>query len=189
MNLFSDGVFVKLPVIDTPRLRLRPMTMADAADVFEYSRDPKVAEHVLWDPHRNIGDSKAYLRYILRQYRSNEPSSFGIEFKRNGRLIGTIGFIWWNQQFRTAEVGYSINRAYWNQGLTTEALKAVIHFGFEEMRLFRVEAQHEIDNPASGAVMTKAGMRKEGVLRGRIYNKGRHADVCLYAILRGDPRL
>ena len=188
MNLFSDGVFQRLPVIDTPRLRLRPMTMADAADVFEYSRDPKVAEHVLWDTHRTIGDSKAYIRYILRQYRGNEPSSFGIELKKTGRLIGTIGFMWWNQQFRSAEVGYSINRAYWNQGLATEALKAAIRFGFSEMRLFRIEAQHEIDNPASGAVMEKAGMRKEGVLRGRLFNKGRHVDVALYAILRGDAR-
>jgi ribosomal-protein-alanine N-acetyltransferase len=164
------------------------MSMADAHDIFDYSRDPMVSEHVLWDTHRNVADSKAYLRYILRQYRNNEASSWGIELKRTGRLIGTIGFMWWNQQFRSAEVGYSLSRAYWNYGLMTEALQAVIRFGFEEMHLYRVEAQHEIDNPASGRVMEKAGMRKEGVLRGRIYNKGRHVDVCLYAILRGDSR-
>lgn len=162
--------------------------MTDAQDMFEYSRDPMVSEHVLWDTHRSIADSKAYLRYILRQYRNNEPSSWGITLKQTGHLIGTIGFMWWNQQFRSAEVGYSLARAYWNRGLMTEALDATIRFGFEEMHLYRIEAQHEFDNPASGRVMEKAGMRKEGVLRGRLYNKGRHVDVCLYAILRGDPR-
>lgn len=189
MNLFSDGIFSRLSTIDTPRLELRPMSMTDAQDIFDYSRDPSVCEHVLWDAHRSIADSKAYLRYILRQYRNNEPSSWGIELKRTGRLIGTIGFMWWNQQYRSAEVGYSLARAHWNCGYMSEALRGVIAFGFDEMHLYRIEAQHEVSNPASGRVMEKAGMQKEGVLRGRLYNKGRHVDVALYAILRGDRRL
>lgn len=165
------------------------MTMADAQDIYAYSNDPKVSEHVLWDTHQSIADSRAYLRYILRQYRNNEPSSWGIELKKTGQLIGTIGYMWWNQQYQSAEVGYSLSRAYWNSGYMTEALRGVIAFGFDQMRLYRIEAQHEITNPASGRVMEKVGMRKEGVLRGRLYNKNKHIDVVLYAILRGDPRL
>ena len=68
----------------------------------------------------------------------------------------------------------------------SEALKAVIEFGFTKLALNRIEAQHESDNPASGRVMLHAGMRHEGTLRQRIYNKGRYADVDLYAILRSD---
>ena len=160
--------------------------MADATDIFAYSRDPEVSRHVLWDAHRSIADSKAYLRYILRQYRSGEPSSWGIELIETGRLIGTIGFMWWNREYRSAEVGYSLSRVYWGQGLMTEALGEIIRFGFGQMHLHRIEAQHETDNPASGRVMEKVGMRKEGVLRGRLYNKGKYADVALYAILRED---
>ena len=70
----------------------------------------------------------------------------------------------------------------------TEALRAVVRFGFEEMNLNRIEAQHETANPASGRVMEKVGMRKEGVLRQRLRNKGKFVDVALYAVLRGDWR-
>jgi len=188
LNLLREGLFQRLPTIDTKRLTLRRMTMADADDVFAYSSDPEVSRHVLWDAHRSVHDSRAYLRYILRQYRANEPSSWGIELHSTGRMIGTIGFMWWNREYRSAEVGYSLSRDYWNHGLMTEALRAAIRFGFDEMQLHRIEAQHETANPASGRVMEKVGMRKEGVLRGRLYNKGRYVDVALYAILRGDPR-
>ncbi len=188
MNLFADAPFAKLPTLETPRLWLRRMTLADADDIFAYSRDPEVSRHVLWDAHRSIHDSRAYLRYIQRQYRAGEPSSWGIESKETGHLIGTIGFMWWNREYHSAEVGYSLSRAQWNKGLMTEALREVIRFGFDEMALHRIEAQHETDNPSSGRVMEKAGMRKEGVLRGRLFNKGRYVDVALYAILRDETR-
>lgn len=190
MNLFlPDGIFSRLPMLETPRLILRKMAMTDAQDMYDYSSDPEVSRHVLWDAHRSVQESRAYLRYILRQYRYNEPSSWGIELRETGRLIGTIGFMWWNKDNRSAEIGYSLSRAHWNHGYMTEALREVIDFGFNEMALHRIEAQHETTNPASGRVMEKVGMRKEGVLRGRLYNKGRYVDVALYAILRGDKRI
>lgn len=83
-------------------------------------------------------------------------------------------------------MGYSLSRAYWNRGYMSEALRAVLDFGFTKLNLNRIEAQHECDNPASGHVMKNAGMRHEGTLRERIYNKGRYADVELYAIVRRD---
>ena len=65
----------------------------------------------------------------------------------------------------------------------------MVAFGFDTLRLNRIEAQHELDNPASGRVMAHVGMRYEGTLRQRLRNKGRYVDVALYAILREDPRL
>ena len=64
----------------------------------------------------------------------------------------------------------------------------MIRFGFEDLGLNRIEAQHETDNPASGKVMAHVGMQYEGTLRQRLKNKGRYVDVALYAILRSDPR-
>ena len=86
----------------------------------------------------------------------------------------------------SAEVGYSLSRAHWNHGYMSEALNAIVEFGFTKLGLNRIEAQHESDNPASGHVMANAGMKFEGTLRQRIYNKGRYADVDLYAIVRSD---
>ena len=181
----TDG-FAKPPVLTTPRLTLRPARMGDAQDMYEYSRDPEVARHVLWEAHRSIHQTRGYLRFILRQYRSGQPSTFVIELNAERKVIGTIGLMWIQKENRAAEVGYSLSRRYWNQGLMTEALGAVLQFCFDTMRLNRVEAQHETDNPASGAVMRHAGMQREGLLRQRIYNKGRFVDVELYAIVRAD---
>ena len=147
-----------------------------------------MARHVLWDAHRSIHQTRAYIRYLLRQYRSCAPGTFVIALRETGKVIGTIGFMWVQQENRSAEVGYSLSRAYWNRGIMTEALQAVLQFGFETLNLNRIEAQHESDNPASGRVMEKAGMIHEGRLRQRVYNKGRYADVELYAILRQDLR-
>lgn len=173
-----------MPVLETDRLRLRKLTMHDAQDIFDYSSDSQVAQHVLWEAHRSIGESRAYLRYMLRKYRACEPASWGIEWKETGRIIGTIGFMWIQSDNAAAEVGYSLSRAFWNRGVMTEALRAVIHYGFSTLRLNRIEAIHELDNPASGAVMRKCGMQYEGTLREKLFNKGKYVDVDLYAILR-----
>ena len=177
-----------MPELGTPRLLLRKLTMRDASDIYEYSRDPMVAEHVLWEAHRSIFDSRSYVRYMQRKYRMGEPASWAIVNRANNKVIGTIGFMWIQSDNASAEVGYSLSRDYWNQGIMTEALKCVIHYGFEGLGLNRIEAQHETSNPASGAVMRKCGMVKEGLLRQRLLNKGRFVDVELYAILRRDWR-
>ncbi len=185
---FFQAIFSRLPVLETERLILRPLRMGDARDLFAYAQDPEVSRHVLWEPHRSIWDSREFLRMAIRQYRKGLPGSFAITLKDSGRMIGTIGFMWINTDYQSGEVGYSLSREYWNRGIMTEALKEVVRFGFEDLKLNRIEAQHEISNPASGKVMAHAGMQYEGTLRQRLKNKGCFVDVALYAILRGDPR-
>ncbi|MDD3212388.1 MAG: GNAT family protein [Eubacteriales bacterium] len=185
--MFSQtSLYSNLPTLRTPRLTLRPARMSDAGDMYEYSRDPQVACHVLWDAHASIHQTRGYLRCLLRQYRTGQPSTYVIVLTEERKVIGTIGLMWLQEENRSAEIGYSLSRAYWNRGLMTEAVRAMLGFCFNNLRLNRVEAQHETDNPASGAVMRHAGMRREGLLRQRIYNKGRFVDVELYAILRAD---
>ncbi len=184
--MLKAEMLIYMPDLRTPRLRLRKLTMRDAPDIYRYSRDPEVARHVLWDAHRSIGDSRAYLRYMLRKYRTHECASWGIELLETGHIIGTIGFMWVQEDNAAAEVGYSLAREYWGRGLMTEALRAVLQYGFDHMQLNRIEAQHETTNPASGAVMRKCHMQHEGTLRSRLFNKGRYVDVELYAILRKD---
>lgn len=184
--MFDDCLFDDMPRLETPRLILRRLEMRDAPDLFDYSRDPQVAKHVLWDAQTSVSEARAYVRYMLRRYRTGEPASWGIEEKETGRVVGTIGYMWYQRDNNACEVGYSLARRRWNRGYMTEALAEVLRFSFEELGVHRVEAQHEVENAASGAVMRKCGMRKEGTLRGRLYNKGRYVDVDLYAMLRED---
>jgi RimJ/RimL family protein N-acetyltransferase len=97
-----------------------------------------------------------------------------------------MGFVWYSPVNRSAELGYSFSRKYWNRGYATQALQAVIDAVFTNLPVNRLEAQHDVRNPASGRVMQKCGLRQEGVLRGRIMNKGEFADVALWAILKSD---
>ena len=176
-------VFRHLPVLSTERLILRPVRYSDASSMFEYSQDEEVSRYVLWDPHRSVLDSYESIRDLRRQYRHGWPSSYAIALKDSDKLIGTIGFMWLNTENKSAEIGYSLSKTYWNQGFMTEALKAMIGFAFDTLHLHRIEAQHDLRNPASGKVMAKAGMTEEGVLRDRIFNKGRYCSVVIYAII------
>ena len=181
-----EAFYGYMPTLETPRLRLRKLSMRDAQDIFDYSQDPQVARYVLWEAQTSLSEARSYIRFMLRKYRLGEPASWGIEWKETGRIIGTIGFMWIQRDNAAAEVGYSLSRAYWNRGIMTEALAEILRYGFRSLNLNRIEAQHETENPASGAVMRKCGMQREGILRQRLLNKGRFVDVELYAILRRD---
>lgn len=178
--------FARLPILQTDRLILRKLTMRDASDMYRYCQDREVARHVLWEAHTSIWETRAYLRYILYQYRNGEPGSWGIVLRDTGRVIGTIGYMSYSPDNATVEVGYSLAREQWGKGLMTEALRAVIDESFRTLKLHRIEAMHFTDNPASGRVMEKCGMTHEGHLRERICCKGQFRDVEMWGILRKD---
>ena len=186
--MFGYAPLFPMPRLETPRLILRRITMRDAEDVFAYSRDPEVARCVLWSAQTRLREAKDFCRWQIRRYRADEPASWGVVRKDTGRLCGTLGYMEYIPDHACVEVGYSLARECWNRGFMTEALARVIAYTFEETEINRIEAQHELTNPASGRVMEKCGMRREGVLRQRLCNKGRYVDVALYAVLRSDPR-
>ena len=178
--------FSRLPVIETERLILRKLTMRDASDMFRYCQDKEVARHVLWEAHTSILETRAYIRYNLYQYRSGEPASWCIVLRETNRVVGTIGYMSYNADNSTVEIGYSLAREQWGKGLMTEALLAVIGETFRTLKVHRIEAMHFTDNPASGRVMEKCGMTHEGHMRERICCKGVFRDVEMWGILRKD---
>lgn len=178
--------FSRPPSLYTEDLYLRKPVMRDAKDIFAYASDPEVARYVLWEPHRSLADSRSFLRFLRGRIRAGYPSSWVVVLRETGRVIGTIGFVWYSDENRVAELGYSFAREYWNHGYATQALRAVIEEAFRSLPLNRLEAQHDLRNPASGRVMEKCGLLREGVLRGRVFNKGEYVDAALWAILRAD---
>ena len=185
-RITPSAYFASLPELETRRLLLRPVRRGDARDIFAFASDPEVARYVLWDPHRSVADTRTYIAYMRSLYRRGLPASWAVVLRGSGRVIGTIGFMWFSEANSSAEVGYSFSRDWWNRGIATEALGAVISSAFASLPLNRLEAQHDVRNPASGRVMEKCGMKKEGILRRRIRNKGEWIDVAMYSILRSD---
>ena len=84
------------------------------------------------------------------------------------------------------EVAYSLGKAYWNKGYMTEALKAVLVFGLKTVGINRIEAYHAINNPGSGKVLQKSGMRYEGRLRQKYKSHMGFEDCDMYAVLKSD---
>lgn len=181
--LKTEDVFSDLPELETPRLLLRKLRLEDAADMFEYASDPEVAKDVTWEPHRNIEDSLGFLNSVVRKYSGKQTSEWGLVLKETGKLVGTCGFVWWKPEHAKAEFGYALSRKYWGRGLMTEAAAAVITFGFDKMKLHRLEARCIPANTGSEKVMLKNGMKYEGLLRDVVFEKGGFKSLKLYSLL------
>ena len=123
---------------------------------------------------------------MLDAYLEKRVASWGIELKADRKLIGTGGYGLWDTEHSTAELGYVIGKPYWRQGLVTEAVTAMVDFGFRRMALNRVVIRMDPRNIGSWRVAEKVGCRFEGIARQVVYAKGAFDDLMVWAILRED---
>ncbi len=170
--------------LESERLMIRRLTMADDEAVYAYGKDVDVARYVIFPRHESIADSREFIVKMLENYEISEPSSYGITLKNNGKLIGTIGFADWEKEHNRVEIGYAIGKEYWNKGFVTEATKVLIDFLFTNTDLIRIESRCQPANIGSFRVMEKAGMTYEGTLRKHTFYKDVQHDMKYYSILR-----
>ena len=169
----------------TPRLRLRKLTMNDVPLYYErIGSNSDVTRYMLFSPHRDISESVASIEKALRRYESGKCYRFCIALKETDELIGIIEPLRFDEESSTCSFAYMLSRDFWGKGYGTEALYAVLDFLFEKMDMERVEADHMWSNPASGAVMRKAGMTFRGIEPGKYEKDGILHDAHLYAITR-----
>lgn len=173
-----------LPSLTTPRLLLRKMREDDSADVFRYASDPEVSRYTTWETHESIDSSRSFLKAVVEGYATGTTRQWAIVLNDNERMVGTIGFGWWDDSSRQAEVGYALARDCWGQGFTPEALAAVMRYGFEHLNLNRIQARCHGQNTASVRVLMKSGFRHEGTFRENMLRHGVLADTMFFAILR-----
>lgn len=183
---FLKKIFASLPIIETERLILRPVRESDHKAVFEYASDPETAAFTVWKAHKHIEDSKTLVRFILKRYLMNKPSSWAVDLKKEGKMIGMCGFVSSFNANKRGEVAFVFNRKHWKRGYATEALGAAIKFGFKELRFNRIEASCDAENAASVRVLEKCGMKYEGVLRQYALTDRGFRDMKIYAVLAGD---
>lgn len=174
------------PSLETDRLLLRPFTSEDTETVQRLVNDPEIVAttRALHFPY----PEGAAARWIAQQpeaWLSGRAAIFAIALKRTGLVIGTVGLEIEAADER-AELGYWIDPAFWNRGYASEAAPAVVEFGFRQLGLNRIMAEHLLHNPASGRVLAKSGFRPEGVLRQHARKWGRFYDVAVLGIVRED---
>ena len=174
--------------IETERLILRPFTMEDAEAMYRnWASDDLVTRYVTWPTHESVEITRAVLADWTSHYGEKDHYKWAIVLKENGpEPIGDISAHGIRENTLCATMGYCMSRAHWGKGVMTEALKAVIDFFFDEVGFNRVAADHDIENPASGRVMEKAGMRFEGTARQGGRNNRGIVDICHWAILKED---
>ena len=173
-----EQILTQNETLHTPRLTLRKFTKADVQDVFEYASDPEVPKYMTWDAHKTLKESEEVIDWHM-----NTQGMWAIEFE--SKLVGSIG-ISLKPEHEKASFGYALNRKFWGKGFMTEALSAVLRLCFEKLELNRVEATHFTENPASGKVMQKCGMKIEGMTTRNRKFKGIFHDEVHYAILKED---
>jgi ribosomal-protein-alanine N-acetyltransferase len=172
------------PVLETPRLLLRPLALADAADVQRLAGVWEVADTTLSIPHPyEDGLAEAWIGTLADLYRRREQVVFAITARPSGHLLGTIGLVL-RRAYDRAELGYWIGKPFWGRGYATEAAVEVLHYGFASLALHRIHACHFARNPASGRVLQKIGMKQEGTSREHVKRWNRYEDLVQYGILR-----
>ena len=172
-------------LLETDRLRLRPFRIGDGDAMFRnWAHDAEVTRYLTWQPHADASVSRQLVEIWARSAEKPDFYQWAIVPKDLDEPIGSISVVRMNEQYASAELGYCIGKAWWGQGLTAEALRAVIEYLIREVGFSRVSAMHDVHNPNSGKVMRKAGMKQEGILRrsGR-NNSDPCCDLALYSIL------
>ena len=157
MKKMKQEEVMQTPILETKRMILRPLTTLDAADIYErWTSDDRVSKYVRWCTHTSVNDTIEWLKFQEKENLGDQTYQWGFELKDSGYLFGGGG-INFNEEEGVFELGYNIMHKFWNQGYTTEAAKAILDFGINELKQKEFIARHAVENPASGAVMKKCG--------------------------------
>ncbi len=179
-------IFSNIPELRTERLVLRKMLARDTDDMHEYAKRADVTRYLTWNPHPDRLYTRDYLEYVSTRYAAGEFFDWAVTDAVTGKMIGTCGFTRFDYVSNIGEVGYVLNPRFWGREYALEALLAVLKFGFEHLKLNRIEARHMEGNEPSRRVMEKAGMTYEGTLRSALYVRDEYKNVCIYSILRSE---
>ncbi|MBC8180786.1 GNAT family N-acetyltransferase [candidate division KSB1 bacterium] len=174
-----------MPTLKTERLILRPFILDDAKDVQRLAGNFFIAKTTLTIPHPyEDGMAEEWIGIHQKDYEEGTQIIFAIVSQENNQLLGAIGLSSIKQEFENAEMGYWIGKEFWNKGYCTEAARVVLKYGFEELGLNRIHANHFGSNPVSGKIMQKIGMTYEGCMRQHIKKWDKFEDAVLYGILK-----
>ena len=174
-----NEVLYQSEMMKTQWLILRKFRVEDAADILEYASDAQTIEYLIWEGLDTIEAARA----AIYDYYWSRPGIWAIELAETSKMIGCIDIRLVHGDDKV-KFGYVINRAYWGKGYMTEALRAIMALCFEGLEVNRFEANHYAENPASGRVMEKCGMQREGYFVQSEKVKGVFRDCVHYGITR-----
>lgn len=176
--------------LETTRLILRPLSLVDAHSIQTLASNRAIADTMISIPHPYPdGEAERYIARQMAEFEAGNGVTFAIEQKFDSTFSGIIEIRDIDREHAQAELSFWLAVEAWGKGYMSEALEAVICFGFEALGLNRLYAYHMIRNPGSGRVLQGNGFVQEGVLRQRARKWNIFEDVALWAILQQDWRI
>jgi ribosomal-protein-alanine N-acetyltransferase len=173
------------PDLETKRLRLRDATMEDAEAVFAVFSDSKVTQFHDMDTLTRIDDAIKVIERRKQGFESRRGIRWGIARKDGNYIIGSCGFTW-IQDLNAAEVGYELGSRFWQQGIMSEALNAILKYAFETKELEFIIAEIILENLASRKLLQKLGFRSQEVLEKHGFWKGKYHDLERFILNRAE---
>lgn len=172
-----------MPSLTTERLVLRPFTLSDAPRVQELAGDERIAATTLTVPHPyQDGMADEWIATHADNFSSGRGLQLAVTLAQEDRLIGAIG-LGITRPHRRAELGYWIGLPYWGRGYCTEAAQVLVEHAFHALGLHKITSRHLRENPASGRVMEKIGMTREGTLIDDTWKNGQPRSVHVYGLV------
>lgn len=178
--------FTPFPVLETPRLILREIRADDTPAIFDLYADETIAARIGLDTFSSHAEAQEIIELVSSAYGEGRAIRWGVTLRGEDRVIGSCGFHRLSTRDRRAEIGYDLSPAYWRQGIMREALRAMVVFGFETMRLHRIEAMTYPANIASWRLLEALGFTCEGLLRDYVFLRDVFEDVKMYSLLETD---
>jgi len=172
------------PKLTTQRLVLRGPMEKDMQPMFDIHTDPDVMRYYGVKPYDTLDKSKKHLDWLTKLHREEIGLRWIITLKDEDTYIGDVGFYDWEKKHSRAEIGYILGKQYWGKGIMTEAIKAALDYGFNEMNLNRIQALIDPRNNASKRVAEKHGFQYEGTFRDYEYEYGDFIDLNMYSVLK-----
>lgn len=177
---------MKTSVLFTNRLQLRIVALSDLPKTHELLLIPEVDQYNALGIPTNKEVTSVYLDEWVENYRMRKEFVFTINLQSNDEFLGLISLRIGNPKYSIASIWYKLHPSFWGKGYATEAAKAILKFGFEEVGLHRIEAGCAVDNIGSVRVLEKIGMIREGHKRKVLPLKTGWSDNYEFAILEED---
>jgi len=176
------------PMITTARLRLRPLGHAQGGALFEVLYDAQAMHFWSSPPHESAHVTAELIERARGSFFAGDGVEWAITRASDDVAIGKIGHWRWQRAHSRSEVGFILRRDLWRQGLASEALGAIVDWGFAQLELHSIEAQLDVENVGSQRTLERVGFRREGLLQESYFDGRQFRDTLVYGLLRRDRR-
>ncbi|MEO6539081.1 MAG: GNAT family N-acetyltransferase [Ferruginibacter sp.] len=180
--------FDPFPDLKTDRLVLRCLTLDDAPELFYLRSNKEVMKYIDREPQKTVEETEVFINFLLETQNKTDAVLWVIALKENPSvMIGNIGYWRMQKEHYRAEIGYMLHHNFWKKGIMKEAIKPVISYGFETMKLHSIEANINPGNKASEVLLESIGFNREAYFKENYYFNGKFSDSAVYSLLNKKP--